>query len=120
MRLGNIRSAAIKDLRYGVITEAEAQNLRDDLNEDPRQHAVPLPDHVRHLFLAGSLNPEAAENWLGDGLVPVHSGLGLHRREALTLQASDLSRVELERMDHMNMLGDVRVWDALADWWWHR
>lgn len=120
MRLGNIRSAAIKDLRYGVITEAEAQGLRDDLSEDPRQQAVTLPDHVSHLFLAGSLNPEAAENWLGDGLVPVHSGLGLHRREALALNASDLSRVELDRMDHMNMLGDVRVWDALADWWWKR
>lgn len=120
MRLGNIRSAAIKDLRYGVITEAEAQGLRDDLKQDPRQQAVPLPDHVRHLLLAGSLSPEAAENWLGDGLVPVHSGLGRHRREALTLTASDLSHVELDRMDHMNMLGDVRVWDALADWWWKR
>ena len=39
-------------------------------------------DWDMRLATKGSLNPEAAENWLGDGLVPVHSGLGLHRREA--------------------------------------
>lgn len=120
MRLGNIRSAAIKDLRFGFITEAESALASDVAHEDHRQQAIPLPEHVRHFLLAGSINPDAASNWIGDGLVPVSSGLGRHHRDALTLTAPDLTRVELERMDHMNMLADVRVWDALADWWFSR
>ncbi len=120
MRLGNIRSAAIKDLRFGLITEAESAAASDTSHEDHRSEAVPLPGHVRHLLLGGSLNDDAARNWIGDGLVPVSSALGDHVQPALVLDAPDLVRVELTSLDHMTMLADVRVWDALADWWFER
>ncbi len=117
MRLGNIRSASIKDLRFGLITQEQSALASDIAHQDVRDSAYPLPNHVHHFMLAGSLNSDAAKNWIGDGLVPVSSGLGLHARAEMTLQADSLTRVELARMDHMHMLADVRVWDALADWW---
>ncbi|MFX4937300.1 hypothetical protein ABTC13_19740, partial [Acinetobacter baumannii] len=56
-------------------------------------------------------------SWVGDGLVPLDSALGRHASPALTLAAPDLERVALGDLDHFAMLGDVRVWEALADWW---
>ncbi|MDZ4299122.1 MAG: hypothetical protein U0998_05625 [Moraxellaceae bacterium] len=117
MRLGNIRSAAIKDLRFGLLTQAHSVLVSDDAHHDCRDCPIKLPDHIHHFMLAGSINADAAQNWIGDGLVPVSSGLGLHARPEMNLHASSLARVELERMDHMKMLADVRVWDAVADWW---
>lgn len=120
MRLGNIRSAAIKDLRFGLITAAESALIDDSAHEDPRELAQPLPDHVHHLFIAGALDMPAARNWIGDGLVPLESALGLHDDPRLLLDAPSLARVDLANVDHMAILGDVRVWDALADWWFSR
>jgi len=120
MRLGNIRSVAIKDLRFGLITEAESEAVSDTAHHDHRELAVPLPAHVRHFLLAGSINDDTARNWIGDGLVPVSSALGDHADPALVLDAPDLTQVELQNVDHMALLSDVRVWDALADWWFSR
>jgi len=117
MRLGNIRSAAIRDLRFGLLTKAQSDLVTEQAHQDCRDCATELPAHVHHFLLAGSLNSDAAKNWIGDGLVPVSSGLGLHARAEMNLSAPSLTRVELQRMDHMKMLADVRVWDALADWW---
>lgn len=120
MRLGNIRSVAIKDLRFGLITEAESEVVSDTAHHDQRELAVPLPAHVRHFLLAGAINADTARNWIGDGLVPVSSALGEHADPALVLDAPDLTQVELADVDHMALLSDVRVWDALADWWLSR
>ncbi len=117
MRLGNIRSAAIRDLRFGLLTQAQSELLSDRAHQDCRDRATDLPAHVHHFLLAGSLNSDAAQNWVGDGLVPVSSGLGLHARPEMNLTAPSLTRIELERMDHMKMLNDVRVWEAMVDWW---
>lgn len=120
MRLGNIRSVAIKDLRFGLITEAESASASDVAHHDPRELAVELPAHISHFMLAGAINADAARNWIGDGLVPVSSALGEHSNPALMLDAPDLTQVELSGVDHMAMMADVRVWDALGDWWFGR
>lgn len=120
MRLGNIRSDAIKDLRFGLITPQESADASDTAHHDHRERAVSLPDDVHHFFLGGAIDEAAAQSWIGDGLVPVSSALGHHVRPELALDAPSLTRVQLDRMDHMTMLADVRVWDALADWWLSR
>lgn len=117
MRLGNIRSAAIKDLRYGFISQAEHEQTQDIGSRDHRLQLNPLPDGMAHLLIAGSLNPEAAKTWVGDGLVPLYSALGQHKRDEKTLLAENITRLCYDHVDHLAMLSDVRVWDALADWW---
>lgn len=120
MRLGNIRSAAIKDLRFGLLTESESEAASDTAHHDHREAAHPLPSHVHHFLLAGEVDMASELPWVGDGLVPVTSALGLHDDPALVLDAPSLQRLQLPRLGHMAMLSDVRVWDALADWWFSR
>lgn len=117
MRLGNIRSAAIKDLRYGLITQAEHGQNSDMGARDHRLALAPLPDGIAHLVVAGSINPAAEKSWLGDGLVPLYSGLGQHKKPSKTLVAADITRLCFDHVDHMGMLSDVRIWDAISDWW---
>lgn len=120
MRLGNIRSKAIKDLRFGLITASESAGATDAAHDDPRQQVSPLPAKIRHFMLSGHLHEDNSEHWIGDGLVPVSSALGFHARAELVLSAPDLTRVELDQVGHLGLLSDVRVYDAMADWWLKR
>lgn len=117
MRLGNIRSAAIKDLRYGFISQVEHERTQDMHSSDHRESLAPLPEGIAHLVLAGSLNPDAAKTWLGDGLVPLYSALGQHKHPEKSLMGSDITRLTFDYVGHLAVLADVRVWDALTDWW---
>lgn len=103
MRLGNIRSEGIRDLRHGSISSDGARNL-------------PLPSHVRHYLVAGSLHASGKHRWLGDGLVPVRSALGQHVDETRALNAPHISRYEFTSLGHMAMLGDSRVYSGLREW----
>jgi pimeloyl-ACP methyl ester carboxylesterase len=117
MRLGNIRSAAIKDLRYGFISQVEHEQTQDMNAHDARECLAPLPEGMAHLVVAGSINPDTAKSWVGDGLVPLYSALGQHKDADKHLQGTDITRLTFDYVDHMAMLSDVRVWDALIDWW---
>lgn len=117
MRLGNIRSAAIKDLRYGFISQEEHEQTQDMGSRDHRLQLSPLPDGMSHLLIAGSMNPDAAKSWIGDGLVPLYSALAQHKRVEKTLVAESITRLCFDHVDHLAMLRDVRVWDSLTDWW---
>lgn len=101
MRLGNIRSQGIRDLRQGKVAEAEVSEL--------------LPT-ARHLLLAGNLANSSERHFLGDGMVPVRSALGQHVDAGRALDAPDVTRYELEALNHMAMLRDERVYDALRGW----
>jgi hypothetical protein len=116
MRLGNVRSRGIKDLRFGCITAEESAAATDTAHADCRQRVVPLPEHVHHLLVAASLKPPAGQTWLGDGLVPVPSALGEHRSGALSLCAPRLERVHLSPLGHIALMSDARVYATLREW----
>lgn len=102
MRLGNIRSQGIRDLRYGRVH---------------RDHScTPLYAACRHFLLAASLSNSALDHWLGDGLVPVRSAHGHHDDPEQCLHAPDITRHRLENLNHMALLGDARVYSALEQW----
>ncbi|AFT72505.1 PGAP1-like protein [Alloalcanivorax dieselolei B5] len=110
MRLGNLRSDGIRDLRFGYVVEEQWQGLPEDA---PRPGSkVPLDDHIEHLFLAGTLSEHRTPAPLGDWLVGVDSALA--RR--LYPDAPQLTRAQFHGMGHMAMLGDARTYRALSDW----
>ena len=101
MRLGNIRSRGIKDLRYGRLT---ADNI------------VPhLPESVNHLLLASAWDEKHTENWIGDGIVPVSSALA-QDEQGDVLSAPKLKRVLLTEINHLRLLDDERVYQELRAW----
>lgn len=104
MQLGNLRSSGIMDLRHGKLAPPD------------HEHPTGLHTEARHLLLAAHMGRDGQPHWLGDGLVPVPSALGLHPDSARTLDGGDITRVELAGLGHMAMLGDARVYQALRDW----
>lgn len=104
MKLGNLRSTGIMDLRHGRVTPPE------------HEHPVELVDHARHLLLAGHFGREGKRHWMGDGLVPVRSALGQHVETDKALTGKHITRVELPALGHMSILSDERVYSALREW----
>jgi pimeloyl-ACP methyl ester carboxylesterase len=110
MRLGNLRSDGIRDLRFGHVIE---QDWRDRPHDDPR-HAhscVRLAPHVDHLFVAALRSTEVESDLLGDWLVAVPSA------HARNLHPERAARRELIRgLDHLGLLADERVYRLLRGW----
>jgi pimeloyl-ACP methyl ester carboxylesterase len=110
MRLGNLRSDGIRDLRFGHLVEEDWRDRHPD--ETQRSHsAVRLADHVDHLFIAAARNEQGVSDALGDWLVSVESAhaRNVHREAAVR-------RVLLHDLDHIGLLDDSRVYAALRSW----
>jgi pimeloyl-ACP methyl ester carboxylesterase len=110
MRLGNLRSDGIRDLRFGHLVESD---WRDREADDPRpaHSQVPLASHVDHLHVAAAHSESRGADALGDWLVSVESAwaLNLHLQEAV--------RRELVcGIGHISLLGDERVYGILRRW----
>lgn len=116
MRLGNIRSRGIKDLRYGCITQEESEITDDQRHRDPRSSTPVLPPHIRYLMISAAMEDPRGRSLLGDGLVPVHSARGEHNDPALSLAAPQLERAHIEPLAHMALLSDARVYAELGRW----
>ncbi|HEX5697435.1 MAG TPA: alpha/beta hydrolase, partial [Rhodoferax sp.] len=80
-KLGQLRSAGITDLRYGHVLDADWQGHdRFRRKPDSRAH-LPLPAGVACFAVAATTSAKRsplADRLVGDGLVPLHSGLGQH------------------------------------------
>jgi hypothetical protein len=91
-RLGAIRSDGIQDLRHG--------------------DATPLPDGVACYAAAGTLGPGP----IGDGLVPLASALGQHRRPEKTLAFPDGHTFVGRGLGHFDLLDHPEVYRRLRTW----
>ncbi len=101
MRLGDIRSRGIKDLRGAHITVDQSM--------------PPLVEGVNHLLLATAWSAAHTDNWIGDGIVPVSSALA-QDAQGDRLHAPKLKRVLLNDIHHIAILDDVRVYQELRQW----
>lgn len=110
MRLGNLRSDGIRDLRFGYVIEEQWRDR--PLDEARPSLKVPLDPYVKQLFLAGSLSDPGSMSPLGDWLVRVDSALA----ERLYPDADNLSRHLIYRLGHMAMLEDSRTYEHLKRW----
>jgi len=118
-RLGQLRSAGITDLRYGLVQDADWQG-RDRFRRQPdqRQH-LPLPAGIACYTLAATLAPQRgllADRLLGDGLVPLRSALGQHDEPARCLDFAPARQAILYRTGHMALLDAPAVTQQLLAW----
>jgi hypothetical protein len=106
-----LRSAGIKDLRYGVLTAGDGDG------QPGRGSNVALLASARHHLVAGHLGASErhpAALLLGDLLVHPGSALGLGRRRVVALDPCE--RTTLPATNHFALLKDRRVAEALAGW----
>ena len=118
-KLGQLRSAGITDLRYGHVLDADWMGHdRFRRKPDSRTH-VPLPDGVACYSVAATLaKPRSllAERLVGDGLVPLHSALGLHDDSKRNLGFPKSRQTIVYAMNHMELMHSAVVRDQLMAW----
>ncbi len=118
-RLAQLRSAGITDLRYGHVLESDWQG-RDRFRKSPDQRTpVPLPAGVACHAVAATLaarRSPVGERLVGDGLVPLHSALGIHDDAERTLGFAKARQAVFYRLGHLDLLADAGVARQLQDW----
>ncbi|PJI99332.1 PGAP1-like protein [Acidovorax sp. 69] len=118
-RLAQLRSAGITDLRYGHVLDADWFG-RDRFRKSPDQRTpVPLPAGVACHAVAATLaarRSPVGERLVGDGLVPLHSALGIHDDGERTLGFAKAQQAVFYRLGHLDLLADVGVARQLQDW----
>jgi hypothetical protein len=118
-KLGQLRSAGVTDLRYGHVLDADWQGHdRFHRKPDSRQ-PLPLPDNVACFTLAATLagqRSKVADRLVGDGLVPLHSALGVHDDAARQLIFVPEHQRIVYRTNHIQLLSSPLVTQQLLDW----
>jgi hypothetical protein len=128
-KIGQVRSAGITDLRHGNVLQADWHGAdRFERAPDGRQ-PLPLPAGVACFAVAASTSREppgareaatfksmlAQELW-GDGLVPVHSALGLHADGSHSLRFAPERLATVWQTDHLALLTSADVQRRLRQW----
>ncbi|RZA19091.1 MAG: alpha/beta hydrolase [Lysobacteraceae bacterium] len=110
VRLGQVRSAGIQDLRHGTIDEASPGT-----GPSPR-----LPRGIRAYAVAGATQGLSGgrgfPGFRGDGLVPVDSALGDHPDPRLALRIPRSRRLLVEGTGHLELLSSPDVYARLQHW----
>lgn len=118
-RLAQLRSAGITDLRYGHVLDADWSG-RDRFRASPDQRTpVPLPAGVACHAIAATVaarRSPVAERLVGDGLVPLHSALGIHDDAVRSLNFAKDRQAVFYRLGHLALLGDAGVARQVAQW----
>jgi len=118
-RLGKIRSAGITDLRYGNMLDEDWEGRdRFEHSEDPRR-PVPLPDGVQCYTIATTTRRKVgglSGRFLGDGLVPLRSALGRHKKFALTVPFPKAQQWVGYGMKHLDLLSRPEVYEEIRRW----
>jgi pimeloyl-ACP methyl ester carboxylesterase len=117
-RLGKIRSAGVKDLRYGNILDEDWARRGSEHPQDPRKQ-TPLPEGTKCFVIAATQQPTSSDpgsHRLGDGLVPVKSALGQHKNAALTLPIPASRQALCYGLNHFDLLSHRDVYDQIHHW----
>lgn len=117
-RLGRIRSAGITDLRHGSLVDEDWSGRDRFALAQPLPRAVPLPAGVACCTVAAirARRGGGAARFVGDGLVPVDSGLGRHADLRRALAFAKSRRWVATGIDHFDLLSDGKVYQQLRAW----
>ncbi|MCE9951881.1 esterase/lipase family protein [Aeromonas allosaccharophila] len=118
VRLTQLRSTGIKDLRHGKVIETLAPPDPAVPMRDPRE-PLPLPCGVNCYAIAATTAAKRsllADRLIGDGLVPLRSALGQHSEARHQLAFLPAHTLIVYRTSHMALLGSPQVGQQLLRW----
>ena len=119
VRLGQVRSAGIQDLRHGNLRDADWQDLDGNGLADGRT-PLPLPRKVTAYAIAVSTQAKRKDDdesrARGDGLVPTDSALGRHPDSAFDLRIPKARQWVGFGINHLELLGSDAVYQQLKRW----
>jgi pimeloyl-ACP methyl ester carboxylesterase len=118
-RLGKIRSAGITDLRYGSMLDEDWEGRdRFEHSKDPRR-PVPLLEGVQCYTIAATTGRKRgglSERFVGDGLIPLNSALGRHKKSSLSLSFPEARQWVGYGMNHLDLLSHPEVYEMIRRW----
>jgi hypothetical protein len=118
-RLGNIRSAGLRDLRFSNLQHSDWQAIEDPDHYQDLRTPVPLNTNTEYLFVAGTRSELMTDNPLDakhDMLVTVESAWALGDNPDFVLQGDNINRVALAATDHLRLLWSCEVYDEINAW----
>lgn len=118
-RLGNFRSAGIRDLRFGNLQHSDWQGIDDPDHYDDRRLPVALNPSTEYLFVAGTRSELLTDQPLDakhDMLVTVESAWAMGEKPEFVLQGDNLHRVILSATDHLRLMWSCEVYDEIDAW----
>jgi pimeloyl-ACP methyl ester carboxylesterase len=115
-RLGRLRSAGVTDLRFGNVRGEHWEGVGRFEHRRDTRCALPLPEGVAAYAIAGTTATKALKKLPGDGLVPVDSALGRHRRPELTLAFPEQHQWVALGTTHLDLLSSAEVYAQLRTW----
>ena len=117
-RLGKIRSSGITDLRYGNITEDDWKERDRFEQSGDKRIPVSLPKNVGCYTVATTIAKETNkldDGIVGDGLVPVKSALGIHKKKELNLSFTESHQYIFRNMKHLDLLSSFDVYETIKN-----
>ena len=112
-RIASIRSAGIKDLRYGYLLDDDWRGSNHFPQSGDRRQPVPLPKRVRCFTVAASIG---RNHVIGDGLVSVDSALGWHHDPSVRLAFAARNQWVGHGLNHWDLLDHPSVYRRLRSW----
>ncbi|MEQ8799521.1 MAG: alpha/beta fold hydrolase [Salinisphaeraceae bacterium] len=118
-RIGNVRSAGVKDLRYGFLVDEDWRGRDPDHPEKITPRKLRPLEGTRNYLVAASLgrrHGDFADRWLGDLLVPIRSATGASRKPSRRLHFNDADGRIFFGMNHFEIMNHPQVYAALSEW----
>ncbi|MEN9448779.1 MAG: hypothetical protein RJA25_2069, partial [Bacteroidota bacterium] len=114
----NLRSAGIKDLRYGYLVDEDWETQHPDEFLTNNKTVIPILDTVDYFLITGSLTntPEDLINeWFGDSLVRKKSATG----QSKTIHHLDFDlkhHKEINGLTHLGLVYSKQVYEQIKIW----
>lgn len=118
-RLGDRRSAGIKDLRFGSLLDQDWQGHNPDALLKDNRHPVPLLNDVDYYVIAGTLakNPNNIfKHYLGDGMIPTRTAAGRNFRKSKSIPFLEKNFKLVSGVSHANLAHHDEVYQQLRKW----
>ncbi len=115
----NLRSAGIKDLRYGYLIDEDWKGKDPDTLLKNSKNLVPLLEGVSYYIISGTVtdDPESIFSvWFGDAMVRKPSVLGKDKSGIHTLPIPEENHKEFAGIDHIKLMHEPKVYEQIKDW----
>lgn len=112
----NLRSAGIKDLRYGFLVEEDWKGKDLDSFVLTEKTHVPLLPSAEHYIITGTvgkISNNLASEFFGDAIVGKWSSQGKSGNPKYNLEFKPQNAVEIAGVSHIQLMHDAKVYDAL-------
>jgi len=113
--LGKLRSAGVTDMRHGSVRDEDWRG-RDRFARAKAPKRLPLPRDVRSYAIAATMTTSPGKTLRSDGIVPVYSALGRHKKAELALGFPEDHQWIAYGMGHLDLLNRTEVYDTLRSW----